>query len=252
MDSIDPCRYCPSCLQRLRDQAAAAQAAHDQQLEAACPRSVRNDAPRAAQPCPKTASWIFRITLPPPGLRTIEREDYTWQFVEGVFQRGWMDRSRLCPSLSRIYEVVDCYASQGEYTDYRDQVGNEEYLFHGTSRECGVGQSTTTICESATCSTCNIIRWSYTLDLAQSSGWFGPGIYTTCATSKAEKFAPGQTHTLFMNKVAVGRPYRASAGEVKQPPYGYDSVIFDGKGIEKNETIVYREDAIRPAYLLLF
>jgi len=55
-----------------------------------------------------------------------------------------------------------------------------------------------------------------------------------------------------MNRVAVGRSYSASAGEVKRLPYGYDSVIFDGKGIEKNETVVYREDAIRPAYLLVF
>jgi len=150
-----------------------------------------------------------------------------------------------------VYEVDDSYASQREYDEYRDQVGNEQFLFHGTSHECGIGQYTTTICESATCSACNIARWSYTLDLAQR-GWFGPGIYSTCASSKAARFAPGSTHAVFLNRVAVGRAYNASAGEVKRLPYGYDSVVFNGKGMEKNETVVYREDAIRPMFLLLF
>ena len=128
-------------------------------------------------------------------------------------------------------------------------------LFHGTRCECRIGETPTSVtaCASETCNVCNIIKGSYSMEEANTSAsrsWscqsvrpdmfnvfaermFGPGIYTTKVSSKADVYVDnvgsGQNkRIMIVNLVALGRSkimYEASHGMQDAPPM-YDSVRF--------------------------
>jgi len=60
---------------------------------------------------------------------------------------------------------------------------------------------------------------------------------------------------LVVNRVIVGKPYRIreNATNLTEPPCGHHSVIGE-PGIDLNyeETVVYTNDAIRPAYVIVY
>jgi len=58
---------------------------------------------------------------------------------------------------------------------------------------------------------------------------------------------------MFLTKVVLGKVRTVSTfNEVMSCPPGYQSVVFDRQNGTLNETIVYRNDAIRPVFLILF
>lgn len=70
-------------------------------------------------------------------------------------------------------------------------LGGEQLLFHGTYRECSLGDSRDKVklCSSLTCNVCRILYESFRVDRAGTAPGrnflrFGKGIYTTSISSK--------------------------------------------------------------------
>lgn len=57
--------------------------------------------------------------------------------------------------------------------------------FHGTQRACHVGEGSGDItpCSKPECRVCGILKHGFQLKYANSGGMFGPGIYSTTASS---------------------------------------------------------------------
>ncbi|KIM24647.1 hypothetical protein M408DRAFT_75503, partial [Serendipita vermifera MAFF 305830] len=88
---------------------------------------------------------------------------------------------------------------------------------------------------------------------------FGKGVYCSATSSKSNDYSKNLSHSpwtaLLLNSVVVGNPYNMYDNSPQQfhPPDGYDSIIGQpGRALNYDETIVYRNDAIRPVYLILY
>ncbi|KAJ2913104.1 hypothetical protein MD484_g7310, partial [Candolleomyces efflorescens] len=101
--------------------------------------------------------------------------------VENKFKSGWVTGTPV--TITKIFKVVENDTFLKPYDAYRQRVGpKENYLYHGTKRECKLGVSTTTLCASATCAICNILKTSYKVEVARQ-GTFGQGIYGSTASN---------------------------------------------------------------------
>ncbi|KIO27727.1 hypothetical protein M407DRAFT_37603, partial [Tulasnella calospora MUT 4182] len=137
--------------------------------------------------------------------------------------------------------------------------------FHGTSRHCYLGEyeGYVTMCELAICSLCSILRTSFLVTKAGSAGRsfkrFGPGIYTSTVSSKADDYANKPSYSenkvVLVAKVALGKEgvlYQTTQ-DLTGPPYGYDSVLGEvGVDLNYDEQVLYKDEAIRPAYVVIY
>ncbi|EIM82257.1 uncharacterized protein STEHIDRAFT_21589, partial [Stereum hirsutum FP-91666 SS1] len=143
---------------------------------------------------------------------------------------------------------------------------------HGTNRQCMLGEDddAVTPCHSDQCFLCCILRDSF--DVAQSGTdasfphRFGHGIYLTpCLRVKAHDYVdnhlppdvPEAPKVMILARVVLGRPIALTTNGyyLQSPPGGYDSVIGrPGVHPDMNyeETVVYNNDAVRPAYLIVY
>ncbi|KAG6331006.1 hypothetical protein ID866_8086, partial [Astraeus odoratus] len=170
-----------------------------------------------------------------------------FQSVADQFKTSWRCQTP-CPTVRRVYKVVCSRSSTNMYETYRDQVeargnfvasgrspGNENRRWHGTKRQCLLGDNgNTTLCSSSSCSLCGIIRNSYSLKLCRQPALlcsFGAGIYTSSTSSKSNGYSSNGTHSnlkaILLNKVVVGRGHKMtySGLGLTAPPSGYDSKI---------------------------
>ena len=78
--------------------------------------------------------------------------------------------------------------------------GNQLRRWHGTNRNCNIGDNgRTTICYSSRCSLCCIIKSSFDLTYSKKkTGWgrFGNGIYTSSTSSKFVGYSLITNHSL--------------------------------------------------------
>ena len=83
-----------------------------------------------------------------------------------------------------VDSVRDAVEARGGFTAMSLASGNERRRWHGTGRNCNIGDNgQTSFCSSPQCSLCCILRTSF--DMARSKGGnFGSGIYTSSASSK--------------------------------------------------------------------
>ncbi|KAF9444467.1 hypothetical protein P691DRAFT_778246 [Macrolepiota fuliginosa MF-IS2] len=164
------------------------------------------------------------------------------------------------------------------YFQYRDRIlgdmsrlmhqtnsPNEQLLFHGTNRTCslGEGRANTDLCQRPECYLCCIIRNSFDITKCGTKNKFrrfGTGIYTTSVSSKADDYIQdvnGNTaaRALLLNRVIVGNPGRLTrnATNLLSPPTGCHSIVGEpGVDLKYEETVVYNNDAIRPAFLIIY
>jgi len=139
--------------------------------------------------------------------------------------------------------------------------GNERRRWHGTARNCHLGdQNQLQLCNLPVCPVCSIIRSSFDLKYFTKWGRFGRGIYTSATSSKSNDYITGTTvpyKAIFLANVAVGRAsiQYTDNPNLTQPPAGYDSVIGQpkqGGSLNYDELIVYTNDAIRPSYFVMY
>ncbi|KAJ7081842.1 hypothetical protein B0H15DRAFT_447957 [Mycena belliarum] len=189
-----------------------------------------------------------------------------------LFQDGWKHPKKPKPSVHAILEIVLTEESLIPYLRYRALVeisrvpryANEQLLFHGTNQRCllGDGKQRPRPCDIAECLLCSVLRNSFEVE---NSGKrhkfrrFGKGIYTTACSSKADDYFRGLPdfpfRAVLVNRVVVGNPsnLQHNAEELDEPPTGHHSVVgIPGGDLNYGETVVYTNDAIRPAYLIVY
>ncbi|KAI0777848.1 hypothetical protein BC629DRAFT_1582775 [Irpex lacteus] len=189
-----------------------------------------------------------------PLILEVPEDHETFKSVKSQFMTSWRLASKPCPPVRYIYKIVSTHASMSKYNSYRDVVeargqfkvigralGNENRRWHGTKRACRIGdKGHTNLCSSTSCS-----LW----------GAFGTGIYTSSAVSNNNTDAKAPLKAVLLNKVIVGRGYKMSQVDttLKAPPAGFDSVLAEkGSQLDDDELVVYRNDAIRPSYLVMY
>ncbi|KAJ2924076.1 hypothetical protein H1R20_g13018, partial [Candolleomyces eurysporus] len=222
-----------------------------------CGRTCADKAKRACLLCktrPKNKKYHFCgktckniATKSTPLILEIPKGHVTYDMVENKFKGGW--KVGTPPAITKIFKVIENDAFLKPYDAYRKRVGpKENYLYHGTKRQCQLGVSTTKLCASATCAICNILKTSYKVEVA-NLGSFGQGVYTSSASNMSFGFC-GAGGAMLLNKVVLGKSVQVSSC-LSSCPAGYDSVVYDPQGAS-NETIVYSNDALRPVFLIMF
>ncbi|KAI6125098.1 ADP-ribosylation [Pisolithus croceorrhizus] len=218
-----------------------------------------------------------KATKRAPVLLEVPQGHDTFKSVSDQFKASWRHQTP-CPTVRRVYKVIGHPSSIAKYEAYRAQVeargnfaaagrspGNENRRWHGTTRECLLGDNgNSTLCSSQSCSLCRILHTSYSLSLfGKKTGWgrFGAGIYTSSTSSKSNDYSnnvkPSRLKAILLNKVIVGRGYKMMQDNTSLtgPPAGYDSVLAEvavGGSLNYDELVCYTENAIRPSYLVMY
>ncbi|THV01267.1 ADP-ribosylation [Dendrothele bispora CBS 962.96] len=198
----------------------------------------------------------------------VDPSDKAYAKVEELFQKGWKHREKEKPVIHTLYEVICSQRSLDSYAEHKFQYrkrANEQLLFHGTSQACSFGMSPSNmaLCHIPSCSLCSIVWNSFDVQKCGTRHHFqrfGRGIYVTSCSSKADDYFLGNpsishSRVLLVNRVIVGKAakYRFNATTLIKPPRGYNSVIgIPGGDLSYEETVVYHNDAIRPAYVVIY
>ncbi|KAG8851994.1 hypothetical protein FRB96_009010 [Tulasnella sp. 330] len=194
--------------------------------------------------------------------------------VARLLLNGWLHPLKGRPWPVRIYAIDLPPSLMQRYDSYRytvlQNLGindlNEQKLFHGTPRRCCIGdpENTLLLCSDSTCNLCLIIRTSFKLEragtaLGRNFMRFGRGLYTTSVSSKADDYNVSQNNTeykaMLVAKVVLGRSYTLykNAKSLTDPPPGYQSIAGEvGEDLTYDEQVVYHDEAIRPAYLIIY
>ncbi|KAG8915088.1 hypothetical protein FRC00_008078 [Tulasnella sp. 408] len=194
--------------------------------------------------------------------------------VANHFKDGWKHPEKRRPRIKRIY-VVDLPDHLNEsYKEYKEMLErqhgwsgvNEQLVFHGTSRTCSLGAGEgyiDTLCERTTCVLCCILKTSFLVSKCGTAGRtfnrFGPGIYTSSVSSKADDYTNAPRYSddriIIVARVALGKSsvlYRTTE-YITEAPIGYDSVLGEvGIHLNYNEQVLYKDEAIRPAYIVVY
>lgn len=202
----------------------------------------------------------------------VPKDHDRYKSVAAQFQKKWQHNNN-CPEVHAIYKIVSTTDSSEKYDLYLDQVeakgnfisqgksrGNENRRWHGTTRNCNIGDAgVTEFCADDTCALCSVMKYSYDVSFSASGGMFGVGIYTSATTSKSDHFSfnssPSPWKAMLLNRVIVGFGFKMTSGNtlMTEPPAGYDSVLAEaGNGLNYDELVVYHNDAIRPSYLVMY
>jgi hypothetical protein len=174
--------------------------------------------------------------------------------VENKFKTAWKYPGNPCPPIKKIYKIIEGKNFLQPYDRYKKSVGNEVFRYHGTTRKCTLGSAgNTKLCSNTSCPLCSILRTSFKTSLANPSGAFGPGVYSSSASNKAYSYTGSGSGAMLLTKVVLGKVRQVNGwNEVMSCPPGFNSVVFDRLNGSLNETIVYSDDAIRPVFLIIF
>ncbi|KAF5326715.1 hypothetical protein D9619_004279 [Psilocybe cf. subviscida] len=206
-------------------------------------------------------------------LRRLTSKDSHFSDIEKLFYKGWKHPNKSKPQIQAIYKILATESSLNPASvltspalrGRRKNPVNEQFLFHGTNRYCRLAEDAgrLRLCLLSKCHLCNIIRNSFDVGKCGKKHKFrrfGKGIYTSACSSKSDDYTlngdeGSNLRVLLVTRVVVGNPHRLqeNATSLLEPPTGYHSVIGE-PGIDLNyeETVVYDNDAIRPAFLVVY
>ncbi|KAJ7481395.1 hypothetical protein B0H11DRAFT_2023739 [Mycena galericulata] len=205
----------------------------------------------------------------------IEKEPKLLELLEDSHKRyndvalsltiNWHHTDRKLEGIRYVYKIKPKQSSIFAYDEYLTRLDDDTVwmLWHGTSRNCTLGDDPTNLdpCDDSSCSLCQIIRGGFKNSKARASGMFGQGIYSTSISSKAAGYSTTNGRSpyrvLLWNEVALGKKYHATQPRryATEPPPGYDSVhgkTGDSSTLKFEEYCVYDNNAIRPKYLVLY
>ncbi|TFK69962.1 ADP-ribosylation [Pluteus cervinus] len=211
-------------------------------------------------------------------LKSLRRSDADFARIEQLFQKGWRHQEKSKRWVSHIFKVLSSDDILRPYLEYRTQVhsasaarapfqtpGNEQLLFHGTTRCCLLAENEDSVrlCGLPDCFLCCIIRKSFDVRKCGSKHKFrrfGTGIYSTGCSSKADDYVANKNEkarfrVVLVNRVVVGKAFKRkhNAVNLTRAPTGHHSVHGEpGVDLNYEETVVYDNDAIRPAYIVVY
>ncbi|RDB29281.1 hypothetical protein Hypma_014876 [Hypsizygus marmoreus] len=214
--------------------------------------------------------------------------DPRYALVEKRFKKGWKHPDKLLPPIHAIFKILLTRESLGTYQLYRARVaampwvknnkyrGNEKLLFHGTNRCCLLAEDSgrTRLCELPECHLCRIVGNSFDIgksvallireghrsEAQISQIWNGNILDVMLINTEADDYVANNAkksnyRVMLASRVVVGRAskQRLNATDLNEPPAGYHSVIGKpGQHLNYPETVVYSNDAIRPAFLIVY
>ncbi|KAF7357340.1 PARP catalytic domain-containing protein [Mycena sanguinolenta] len=178
-------------------------------------------------------------------------QDPTYIRLENHFQDGWTHPNKPKPQVHAIFSIrLDTQLSSCFFME------PVEAVCWATRKQ---GRN---YVKKSDCLLCSVIRNSFDVSKCGKRHRFcrfGAGIYTTACSSKADDYFIGVPESPFravlVNRVVVGNPLiqQYNAEEITELPYGYHSVAgVPGGDLNYEETVVYNNDAIRPAYLIVY
>jgi len=218
-----------------------------------------------------------------PKLLKIPQTHVMFKKVRESFNSEWKgvplvakaQKLRRPPKISAIYLITWTAKLRSSFDNYRDCVGlltgtTECKRFRSEKRACNLGEpGCRELCQQNACHLCPAIRTGFKSSLDYKRTIFGTGIrlgqgiYTTPSSSKAYQYAENvgpavgsDTKAVLYTRVVLGKQFRTKHEDdsLRNAPSGYHSVIgITGKDSEflDEECVVYDENAIQPAYLIM-
>jgi len=195
----------------------------------------------------------------PVNLVHVPPNEQEYKIIANKFYEGWQ-HPKAKPTIRNIFYVA--YSGPGlihlgKFSDYSNKVGNTQMMFHGTKRACTIADNPQSVvcCKGTDCNLCCILRGSYNMERAKGARMFGPGIYSSLVSSKADIYSSNvngsmKNRVMIVNQVSLGRTktmYEASH-DMQHAPHLYNSTTAatfpEGGKVRYHEAVVYREDAI--------
>ncbi|KAN0124651.1 hypothetical protein V8E53_015719 [Lactarius tabidus] len=205
-----------------------------------------------------------------PAILEIPTTNKAYQNVQKQFTDQWKHPTPV-PTVIKIWRIFGERSVLDRYFRYQLEVeqrtgipgANTRRRFHGTIRACRLGDTSNdgALCSLSTCNICSIIRSFYKIayvGIRTNFGRFGNGIYTSATSSKANDYSAGSAsmnRAMLLNDVVMGKTVKLTTTDesLTEPPGGYDSVIGEPGGVlNYDEAIVYRNDAIRASFLIIY
>ncbi|KAH9830117.1 uncharacterized protein C8Q71DRAFT_378717 [Rhodofomes roseus] len=205
-----------------------------------------------------------------PLILHLDKEMAAFKDVEKQFTDKWKHPTTV-PTVVKIWKIYSRKKHTDDFLSYKDAVermtglpgGNSRRRWHGTFRQCTIGdtESQVALCQDANCSLCRIIETSFSVAQASKrfGGRFGKGIYISATSSKSNDYVQERGGSpykaMLLNDVVMGKTKKLTTGDMTlmEPPAGYDSVVGEpGADLNYDEAIVYRDDAIRPLFLIIY
>jgi len=191
--------------------------------------------------------------------------------VSKQFRDQWKHPTPI-PTVVKIWRIYCDKDHTDEFSRYKLAIerktnytgGNSKRRWHGTIRACTIGDSEhqKELCYNANCSLCGIIRTSFHIAKAgqrTNFGRFGEGIYTSATSSKANDYVDERggsaLKAMLLSDVVMGKTIKMTTGDdsLVAPPAGYDSVVGEpGGDLNYDEAIVYKNEATRPLFLVIY
>lgn len=204
-----------------------------------------------------------------PLILSVSEDTESFTDVLAQFKDQWKHPSP-APSIVKIWKIYCNKDLTDKFQSYKLAVerrtgypgGNIKRRWHGTSRACTIGdrERRSKLCRNESCSLCGIIRKSFVINRElRGTAMYGAGIYTSATSSKASDYAvqrgKSPYRALLLNEVVMGKTIRMATpdGNLVEPPAGFDSIIAEpGIVLRFDEAIVYRDEAIRPLFLVIY
>ncbi|KAH9992440.1 ADP-ribosylation [Russula vinacea] len=233
----------------------------------------RRSQPSNNQPEPEVSSWLSGMLHALSGAAVIlevPSGNEMHQQVVQQFTQQWKHPTQV-PTVIKLWRIYADQTVLDRFSNYQRGVensrgipgGNTRRRFHGTVRECCLGDTSSenALCRLTTCNLCRIIQSSFQLAKAgqrTNFGRFGAGIYTSATSSKANDYSFGSASpnkAMLVNDVVMGKVVKLTRTDTSlgQPPHGFDAVIGEpGGDLNYDECVVYNNDAIRPSFLVIY
>ncbi|GJE95775.1 PARP catalytic domain-containing protein [Phanerochaete sordida] len=194
-----------------------------------------------------------------PAILEVPSSQAEYRSVADQFKDQWK-HSATPPGVVAVYKVYSHPTHVQSFLAYKKAVGNSRRRWHGTTRQCCIGDDSrnTGFCTKTGCSICSILQNSFQVAKARN-GMFGVGVYTSATSSKSngyiQNLGGSNYRAILLTEVIMGKVCKMTTNSsgLTQAPAGYDSVVGEpGTGLSHDEAIVYKNEAIRPLYLVIF
>ncbi|CAM9441584.1 unnamed protein product [Ectocarpus fasciculatus] len=213
-------------------------------------------------------------------LRMVDYNRGEYKALCAKFNARWIKpRPANGVSVVRIFSIKVSRWMRFKHALYTFIFGNMCQRFHGTSCNEGCnfmlgpqgGEAVP--CGKSSCSVCNICKLGFKLgtNVARTARAtlfplrYGAGIYLTSVSGKANDYAGrsakklgngSELRCMFVASVALGNPFKTKRTGLPPdecPPSGYQSVVGEvGQGLNYDEFVVYREEAVLPTHLIVY
>ncbi|OQE38358.1 hypothetical protein PENCOP_c008G06901 [Penicillium coprophilum] len=165
--------------------------------------------------------------------------------VSGMFHRQWKHPNTKAKLVS-IYVIKNA------------KEPGLKLRFHGTQRACKIGSGSLEACNNAECYLCSILKKGFSIDNASTRSMFGPGIYSSVVSSKANIYSRNHhvrshKHVLLLCGLDPGNSVDMTVAGIPGPCDSVEGLTkAEGGQLDYQETVVYDPARIKPLGLVVY